>query len=412
MIVKKPSRTTYIIMLGLLAALGPLCTDLYLPALPELASELNASTATAQLSLTAGLLGLGAGQLIFGPLSDKLGRIKPLLVSLLLFLFSSLWCAFAPDINQLLIARLIQGLSGSGGAVLALAVARDMNSGHELTRFLALLMMVNGLAPILAPVLGGALLLILDWRGLFITLAVMALVLVLLSGWKLRESLPIERRSQGSVFSVWLQLGKIIKHRLFMGFCLTQGFMMSGMFAYIGASPFVLQQLYGLSPIEFSLYFAINGAGLIIAAQGAAYLSARLGEYRVLKGGLIIAAAAVSSLLLLSWLQAHLIFILISLTLTISCNSIIASTASSLAMESQGSQAGSASAVIGVCMFMLGALSVPITGIGGTSVLTMAMSIFGSYSLAILVFLFLTKAYSTSHGRESEQENVLSEHVG
>lgn len=144
-------RLVYAVVLGLLAALGPLCTDLYLPALPEMAGELNTSTAAAQLSLTAGLLGLGVGQLIFGPYSDKLGRMRPLLLSLILLLGASLWCALAPTIDQLLIARLLQGIAGAGGAVISRAIARDLYAGHELTRFFALLMLVNGLAPIVAP---------------------------------------------------------------------------------------------------------------------------------------------------------------------------------------------------------------------------------------------------------------------
>ncbi|BCQ44788.1 hypothetical protein ERHA55_23150 [Erwinia rhapontici] len=160
-----PKRLGYAITLGLLAALGPLCIDLYLPALPELATDLNTPTATAQLSLTAGLLGLGLGQLFFGPLSDKYGRIRPLLLSLVLLLVASIGCALAQDIHQLLLARLFEGLSGAGGAVLSRAIARDMYSGHELTRFFALLMLVNGLAPIAAPVMGGALMAFLDWRA-------------------------------------------------------------------------------------------------------------------------------------------------------------------------------------------------------------------------------------------------------
>ena len=162
-----PNRLGYAITLGLLAALGPLCIDLYLPALPALARDLQTSTATAQLSLTAGLLGLGAGQLLFGPMSDKFGRVGPLLLSLVLLFIASVGCAMAQTIDQLLLARLFEGLSGAGGAVLSRAIARDMYSGHELTKFFALLMLVNGLAPIGAPVLGGALLTVLDWRGIF-----------------------------------------------------------------------------------------------------------------------------------------------------------------------------------------------------------------------------------------------------
>ena len=386
-----PNRLGYAITLGLLAALGPLCIDLYLPALPALARDLQTSTATAQLSLTAGLLGLGAGQLLFGPMSDKFGRVGPLLLSLVLLFIASVGCAMAQTIDQLLLARLFEGLSGAGGAVLSRAIARDMYSGHELTKFFALLMLVNGLAPIGAPVLGGALLTVLDWRGIFMTLAAIAVLLLLLSRFKLKETLPPERRSQGSLFSAWAALGQVIMHRPFMGFCLTQGFMMSGMFAYIGASPFVLQEIYGLSPQAFSFCFAANGIGLVIASQTSARLCPLWSEYRVLKGGLTLAFIASSSLVLLGISGAPLPLVLVALFFTIASNGVIATTASSLAMQSQGHRAGSASAVIGVTMFTLGAITVPITGIGGTSVLTMTATIFGCFMLAILMFLLLAK---------------------
>ncbi|MFS2223704.1 multidrug effflux MFS transporter [Pantoea sp. B65] len=390
------NRIAYAITLGLLAALGPLCTDLYLPALPELARDLHTSTATAQLSLTAGLLGLGAGQLIFGPMSDKYGRIRPLLLSLVLMLIASIGCALAQDIHQLLMARLFQGLSGAGGAVLSRAIARDMYNGHDLTRFFALLMLVNGLAPIGAPVLGGVMMTFLDWRGLFMVLALIALLLLVLSRVKLQETLPQPKRNQGSLFSAWAALGQVIRHRRFMGFCLTQGFMMAGMFAYIGASPFVLQELYGMSPQGFSLCFAANGVGLIIASQISARLCPLWGEYRVLKGGLVLAFIASGCLLLAGISGAPLPVVLVALFFCVASNAIIATTASSLAMQSQGHRAGSASAVIGVTMFSLGGISVPVTGIGGTSVLTMTMTIFSCYLLAIIMFTLLAKKPKTA----------------
>lgn len=391
-----PGRIGYAITLGLLAALGPLCIDLYLPALPELARDLNTSTATAQLSLTAGLLGLGAGQLIFGPMSDKYGRIRPLLLSLVLLCIASVGCALAQNINQLLLARLFEGLSAAGGAVLSRAIARDMYSGHDLTRFFAMLMLVNGLAPIAAPVMGGALMAFFDWRGLFMILALIAILLLVLPRTKLTETLPPEKRSQGSLFSAWAALGEVVKHRPFMGFCLTQGFMMSGMFAYIGASPFVLQELYGMSPQAFSLCFAANGVGLIIASQTSARLCPLWGEYRVLKGGLTLAFISSATLLLAGFSGAALPLVLVALFFSVASNGVIATTASSLAMQSQGHRAGSASAVIGVTMFTLGAISVPVTGIGGTSVLTMTMTIFGCYMLAIIMFTLLAKKPKTA----------------
>ncbi|AMG98849.1 MFS transporter [Serratia liquefaciens] len=384
-------RLVYALVLGLLASLGPLCIDLYLPALPEMAGELNTSTATAQLSLTAGLLGLGVGQLIFGPYSDKLGRMRPLLVSLALLLFASLWCALAPNIDQLLIARLLQGLAGAGGAVISRAIARDLYSGHELTRFFALLMLVNGLAPIVAPVLGGAMLQFMDWRGIFGVLAGIAVLLFTLASLKLSESLPAERRSQGGILAMLQSLGGLLTQRQFMGLCLTQGFVMAGMFAYIGASPFVLQQIYGLSPQMFSLCFAINGVGLIISAQISSRLSIHWGERKVLKGGLTLAAVSSLLLLLAASLHAPLVLLLVPLFFSVAVIGIVGPTASSLAMQSQGDKAGSASALIGVSMFALGACSVPLTGLGGTSSVSMALTIVGCYAIAIVLFKLLVR---------------------
>ncbi|CAI2512541.1 multidrug effflux MFS transporter [Serratia proteamaculans] len=384
-------RLVYALVLGLLASLGPLCIDLYLPALPEMAGELNTSTATAQLSLTAALLGLGVGQLIFGPYSDKLGRMRPLLLSLALLLVASLWCALAPNIDQLLIARLLQGLAGAGGAVISRAIARDLYSGHELTRFFALLMLVNGLAPIIAPVLGGAMLQFMDWRGIFGVLAAIAVLLFTLASLKLDESLPAERRSHGGILAMLRSLGGLLTQRQFMGLCLTQGFVMAGMFAYIGASPFVLQQIYGLSPQMFSLCFAINGVGLIISAQIASRLSIHFGERKVLKGGLTLAAVSSLLLLLAAGLHAPLALLMVPLFFSVAVIGIVGPTASSLAMQSQGDKAGSASALIGVSMFALGACSVPLTGLGGTSSVSMALTIVGCYAVAITLFTLLVR---------------------
>ena len=385
------NRFGYAITLGLLAALGPLCIDLYLPALPALARDLSSPTATAQLSLTAGLIGLGAGQLLFGPMSDKYGRVRPLLISLLLLVIASVGCALAQNIHQLLLARLLQGIFGAGGAVLSRAIARDMYSGHDLTRFFALLMLVNGFAPIAAPVMGGMMMALFSWRGLFMVIAAIAVLLLFLARIKLHETLMPERRSQGSILSAWAALGQVITYRPFMGFCLTQGFMMSGMFAYIGASPFVLQQIYGLSPQAFSFCFAANGFGLIIASQTSARLSPLWGEYRVLKGGLMLAFVSSASLLLTGLSGAALPFVLVALFFSVASNGAVGVAAASLAMQSQGHRAGSASAILGVTMFTLGGIAVPVTGIGGTSVLTMTATIFGCYLLAIMMFLFLAQ---------------------
>ncbi|MGC6386073.1 multidrug effflux MFS transporter [Ewingella sp. S1.OA.A_B6] len=384
-------RLGYALVLGSLAALGPLCTDLYLPALPEMALELNTTTAASQLSLTAGLLGLGLGQLIFGPLSDKYGRMRPLLWSLALLLVASVGCAVAQTIDQLIVARLLQGVAGAGGAVLSRAVARDLYNGHELTRFFALLMLVNGLAPIVAPVLGGGLLNFMSWRGIFGALAIVSILLFCFSSLKLHETLPTERRSQGGVMVMVRSIGRLMKDRQFMGLCLTQGFTMAGMFAYIGASPFVLQQIYSLSPQMFSLCFAANGFGLVIAAQVSTRLSHKLGELTLVKIGLCVAAAGSVSLVIAASLHAPLMVLMIPLFFSVITIGIVGPNAGSLAMQSQGKNAGSASALIGVCMFALGSISVPISGLGGTSALSMGLTILGCYAIAITLFVTLVR---------------------
>lgn len=386
-------RMALAIPLGLMSGLGPLCIDLYLPALPQLANDLSVPTASAQLSLTAGLLGLGLGQLLFGPLSDKYGRVRPLIFSLIILLLASIACAFAQSLPELLIARVFQGLGGAGGAVLSRAVARDRFSGHELTRFFAMLMLVNGLAPIIAPVFGGMIVTYINWRGIFIVLAVISLLLLYMAKLKVTESLPVEKRSQGSVFHAWKMLGAVIRHRPFMGLCLTQGFMMSGMFAYIGASPFVFQTIYGLSPQQFSLCFALNGLGLILASQISARLAPKFGEPVILRVGLLLAFIAGSVLLVTSLFNAPLLIILIALFFTIASSAVISTTAASLAMQSQGQRAGSASAVIGVTMFSLGSIAVPISGLGGTSLVSMSGTIFSCFILAIMMFVFVAKQF-------------------
>ncbi|MEG3134802.1 multidrug effflux MFS transporter [Rouxiella sp. T17] len=384
-------RLGYALVLGSLAALGPLCTDLYLPALPTLADELNTNTATSQLSLTAGLLGLGAGQLLFGPLSDRFGRMRPLLLSLLLLLAASIWCALATSIDQLIVARLLQGIAGAGGAVLSRAVARDLYSGHDLTKFFALLMLVNGLAPIVAPVLGGGLLTFLSWRGIFGALATISVLLFIFASAKLHETLPVERRSTGGAVAMLKSLGMLLRERQFMGLCLTQGFIMAGMFAYIGASPFVLQQIYNLSPVTFSLCFAINGMGLVFAAQISTRLAVLWGELMMVKIGLTIAAVASIVLVIAGAMHAPLVALLVPLFFSIINIGIIGPNAGSLAMQSQGRNAGSASALLGVFMFALGATAVPLTGIGGTSALSMGLTICGCFFIAILMFVFLAR---------------------
>ncbi|GAB7194172.1 hypothetical protein OS31_37190 [Dickeya oryzae] len=222
-------------------------------------------------------------------------------------------------------------------------------------------------------------------------LAVIACLLLTMSALRLNETLPAERRITGGVGSMLSSLGSLLRERTFMGLCLAQGLCGAGMFAYIGASPFVLQEVYGLSPQAFSLCFAVNGIGLIAAGQLAAHFSLRFGEQRVLRVGLAIAVIAALTLTVAGLLHAPLIAILIPLFFAIAMIGIVGPCASSLAMQSQGDKAGSASALIGLNMFVFGALSVPFTGLGGsTSALSMALVILGCYLLAVTAYLLLS----------------------
>lgn len=234
-------------VLGALSAFGPLSIDMYLPSLPTLADNLHTTTSLAQLGLTACLLGLAVGQIVAGPLSDVRGRRGPLVISLILYAAASLLCVFAPNIGMLIALRFIQGLTGSAGIVISRAVARDLYSGKELTRFFSLLMLVNGVAPIAAPVLGGVILNFVSWRGVFMVLCVVGVAMLIAVVLGLPETLPTNRRASGGLKQTLGTLGHLFADRRFMGYALSQALITGAMFAYIAGSPFVLQDIFGVS---------------------------------------------------------------------------------------------------------------------------------------------------------------------
>jgi DHA1 family bicyclomycin/chloramphenicol resistance-like MFS transporter len=286
-------------ILGLLTAIGPLCSDFYLPALPEIATHLHTSTTLTQLSLTSALIGLGLGQLFFGPLSDRMGRKMPLLISLLLFVVASVLCATTQNIYALIGWRFVQGVAGAGGSVLARSIARDNYHGTMLTQFFALLMTVNGIAPVVSPVLGGYISSHFDWRMLFWVMAGAGLALLIASQLFIRESLS-EKSSAGTLLGT---AKTVLKNRRFMRFCLIQAFMLAGLFSYIGASSFVLQNEYGLSAMQFSLLFGVNGIGLIISALIFSRLARRHPSEGLMQIGLVLAVAAGALTLLFAWMH-------------------------------------------------------------------------------------------------------------
>ena len=379
-------RVWLILILGSLTAFGPLSMDMYLPALPEIGSDLGTSTSLVQMSLTACLLGLGFGQIVFGPYSDVHGRRKPLLFTLIGYALASFLSAFSPNIYVFIVLRFIQGFTGAAGIVIARASARDMYSGKELTKFVALLSLVNGAAPILAPIFGGFILQFIPWQGIFHVLGLIGLLMLIGVFFGLPETLHHEKRSTGGVFGVVKTFGKLMRDRTFLSISLTQGFIMTAMFAYIAGSPFVLQKIYGVTEFQFSLFFALNGIGIILAAQVAGHLSSRMAESKILQLSLYVALTGALLLCYTVWTEGSLALLAFSLFLIISCVGSVSTTGFSIAMNLQERDVGSASAFLGLLPHIGGAIVSPLVGImGEMSAIPMAIIM-----LACTIFAFIT----------------------
>jgi len=353
-----------VVFLGLLTAITPLATDLYLPALPIMPGELNTTASNIQMTIGVMTFGVALGQLFGGPISDTMGRKMPLIVGNLLCVISSIICAYAPSIEILLLGRFLQGLTGSVGVVISKAIARDFASGQELTKLFALLMMVNGLAPVIAPLVGGQLLLFTTWRVIFIILAVFSAIL-LVGSLLFRESLPKEKRVTGGVGVAVKNYITLIKDKPFLGQTLIQLFAFGGFFAYISGSSFVYQNIFGLSAQEFSYLFGINSCGIVLASA----ISSRVSNVITAKQLLTFSLwqLTIGSLLFLvsmifDW---SLIPVTTILFFTVCTVSLFGSASFSMAMTKYGKMAGSASAILGFAsMFAAGIVS-PLVGIGG-----------------------------------------------
>ena len=388
-------RVFQIILLGSLTALAPLSIDMYLPALPSLSQSLHASPSMAQLSLTFCLFGLAVGQLFGGAISDTLGRRKPLLLGMMIFTVTSLWAGSTHSIYLFLLLRLFQGFSGAMGIVIARAIARDYYDGPELTRFFALLMMINGLAPIAAPILGGQLLRITSWQGVFYVLFATGVLLVVGVFLTLPESLTKEKRISGGVSQLLRTQKSLLFDRVFMGYVLTQGFVMAAMFAYIAGSPFVVQKIYGLSPQAFSAIFAMNGLGIIVVGQVSAFMAKRYVERYVLTVGVVSAFFGGIMLFIMLLIHAPLYLVLIPLFIVVASIGNVSTLGSSLAMHTKGEQAGSAAGMIGVISMLFGALVSPLVGLGGQlSAMPMAYVIVACEILGMIMYFVITQPLS------------------
>lgn len=394
MVQTKPSmsRIWMILILGALSAFGPLSLDMYLPSLPELAKTMHTSTSLTQLSLTSCLIGLAVGQLFAGPLSDVRGRRFPLIIGMVVYGVASLLCAFSTSIEMLIALRFVQGIAGSAGIVISRAVVRDMYSGSELTKFFSMLMLVNGAAPILSPIIGGQLLQFTSWRGVFIVLTVIGVLMLLAVLFWLPETLGVDKRSKGGVMNTLSTFGALLRDRTFIGLALCQGFVSAGMFAYISGSPFVLQDIFGVSPQTFGLIFAVNGIGIIIAGQITGRLAGRVSERNLFVSGIALATIGGSTLLIAIVSGAGLILILPTLFIVVSCVGIVGTAGASMALQNYGHAAGSASALLGLLSYILGALVMPLVGIMGSgTAVPMGIVVFGADLGAVLCYLLLVR---------------------
>ena len=370
-------RARLFVLLGGLTAFGPLSIDMYLPALPAIGRDLAASESLIQLTLTACLIGLAIGQVVAGPISDALGRRRPLLIGVAGYVAASLLCALAPTAAILVGLRLLQGLTGAAGIVIARAIVRDLYSGSAAARYFSRLILVMGLAPILAPVLGAQLLRFTSWHGIFLVLALITALLWLGAARALPETLPVERRRRGGFGDTVQTFRRLAADTQFIGYAVAGGLAFGAMFAYIAGSPFVLQGIYRVSPQTFSLIFGFNALGFVITSQINGSLVSRIPPARLLTVGVTVtgvAGLAVLAVILIGGLG--LAAVLLPLFVLVSSIGFVVPNAVALALSRHPEAAGTGSALLGVIQSGIGAAGAPLVGIAGiTTALPMAVVI-------------------------------------
>jgi DHA1 family bicyclomycin/chloramphenicol resistance-like MFS transporter len=386
-------------LLGGFTAFGPLSMDLYLPAFPLLGHDLGATDAAVQLTLTADVIGIVVGQLILGPMSDAWGRRRLLLGSTLVCAVASLLCALAPSVGLLVIWRFLQGASGGGGIVLARAIAADVARGVAAARLFSLFMTVSSVAPIIAPVIGGVMLTITGtWQPMFYLLAIVCVALAAVSWWAIPETLPAQRRHRGGLRGTGRAFVQLMRDRVFVGYALTVAFAYASLFGYISGSSFVLQDLFGLSAMQFSLMFAINAAGMILLGLLNARLVQRISVRRLLMIGLVASAVAGLVLLLVAGTALGagmgVVAVLIPLFVVVATRGLVSANATVLGVQ-RAPAAGAASAVLGACMFGGGILVSPLLALGDASAIPMAAVVAGGAIAALLATALLTRSGRT-----------------
>ena len=371
---RQNSRRFLLLFLGVLSAFGPFIMDMYLPTLPAMADFFQTSSSMVQLGLTTSMIGLAAGQLIFGPLSDKYGRRSPLLLAMILFLLATLGCIFSHTISLFVLSRFLQGIAGAGGVVISRSIATDEYSGHQLAGMLAIIGGINGIATVVAPIGGGILAQITGWQGFFIGLFLWG-VPPLPGSVHLNESLPTDHRQVVCWQAISHLLGKVPRNRHYVGYVLQYGFTMGILFANISSAPFIMQQHYGLSPLSFSLCFGINAIAMVISSAISIKLPTMERALYIGSRGMLLVSALSMVLLPLGcdfWIYELLIFALLSMI------GMTFTASNTLAMECERRNAGIASALLGATGFAFGGIVSPLVSLGDMMTSTGILFLAGS----------------------------------
>ncbi|HEY3048606.1 MAG TPA: multidrug effflux MFS transporter [Polaromonas sp.] len=351
------------LVLGLLSAIGPFAIDMYLPALPQIGHSLQTDIGAVQMSLTVFFLSIGVGQLIYGPVSDMVGRKPPLYFGLALFTTASVGCALAADIQTLVVLRFVQGLGAAAGMAIPRAVVRDLHTGTDAARLTSLLMLVFSVSPILAPLVGSGVIALGGWRAVFWAVTVAGIAGLLLTGMTLNETRPPEDRVESSVRSALAAYALLIRDRHFLGLVFIGASAMAGFFTYLANSSFVMINHYGLTPTQYSLAFAANAASFIGVSQFTGMLCARFGLVRVVQGGVLACAAVMLALLGLYLGGVDRLAVLIGLFLIASgFMGLVIPTTAVLALDAHGAIAGTASALMGTLQMLAGATAMAVVG--------------------------------------------------
>jgi len=381
-------RLVYVLVLGALTALGPFTIDLYLPAFPVIEADLDVQAAVIQLTLTATTLGFALGQLLVGPWSDRVGRRMPLIIATSVHVVASLGVVLAPGIEWLFVFRVLQGAGAAAGGVVASAIVRDLFGGLPLVRMLSRLALVNGLAPILAPLIGSQLLLVMPWRGIFVFLAAYGVIVLLAATLFIVETLPSARRVDLGHSTTRERYKSLFSDRIFVGVAVIAGMTFAGLFAYLSSSSFLFQQVYGLDAQQFGWLFAVNSIGVVVGVQASSFLARFIGPQWIIAGAITVLLLSAVTIVVLDASGAGLVGILVPLWFFILACGFTFPATQVLALANHGSEAGTAASLLGALNFGLAGLISPIVGLFGIENAIPMGAIMGCTALVSLVVLW------------------------